>query len=83
MAQHGDSVFAVHIGRERGIFTTWAETLERVRNHPGAVYKKLSSRAAAEAWLQRYASPDDTMREHTQNLHNEIEDYMNEPLIDI
>ncbi|KZV66183.1 hypothetical protein PENSPDRAFT_667890 [Peniophora sp. CONT] len=52
------AVFAVHVGRQRGIFTTWAETLKHVKDYQGTIYKKLSSRAEAERWLNDYAARD-------------------------
>ena len=52
------SVFAVHKGRKRGIFATWPEALKQVKDYPQAVYKKLGSREAAQAWLDGYGRRD-------------------------
>ncbi|VDB83981.1 unnamed protein product [Peniophora sp. CBMAI 1063] len=52
------AVFAVHVGRQRGIFLTWREVLKQVKDFEGAIYKKHSTREAAELWLEGYAAKD-------------------------
>jgi len=43
--------YAVKVGREVGIFSTWPECQNAVKGYTGAVYRGFSSRELAEAWL--------------------------------
>lgn len=46
------SFYAVAIGRNRGVFTTWKECHNCIDRYKGAVYKKFPTRAAATEWLE-------------------------------
>ncbi|KAF9453889.1 ribonuclease H-like protein [Macrolepiota fuliginosa MF-IS2] len=44
--------YAVHQGREVGVFLTWAECEAQIKNYARAVFKKFSSAAEAEAFVK-------------------------------
>ncbi|KAM7345496.1 ribonuclease H1 [Cochliomyia hominivorax] len=48
------SFYAVAKGRKVGIFTTWAECEEKVKNYKGARYKKFSNIGAAEEYISAF-----------------------------
>lgn len=41
--------YVVWVGHHPGIYETWSDCLQQVKNYPGASYKSFTSRAAAEA----------------------------------
>lgn len=47
--------YAVKVGKRPGIYTTWEDCLEQVNRYPHAVFKKLRTLDAAEAWVRGYA----------------------------
>ncbi len=44
--------YAVAVGRENGIFTSWADAEQQVKGFPGAKYKSFPTKGEAEAWLE-------------------------------
>ncbi len=44
--------YAVAVGRESGIFTSWATAEQQVKGFPGAKYKGFPSKEEAETWLE-------------------------------
>ena len=50
------SAYAVAVGRQPGIYSTWDECHAQVSGHSGAVYKGFGSHAEAEAWLRNTRS---------------------------
>jgi hypothetical protein len=44
--------YAVRIGRERGIYSTWAECETQVRGYQGGIFKKFLDRSDAEQFMQ-------------------------------
>lgn len=44
--------YAVAIGKETGVFNTWAEAKARIDGYPGARYKKFDSKSQAEAFVK-------------------------------
>lgn len=53
-------VYAVAVGLKTGIFDTWAECKAVVHGYRGAAFKKFSTRAEAEDWLENSAMAQDT-----------------------
>ena len=51
MATKKPKFYAVREGREKGIFTSWAECKNAIFGFSGAVYKSFESEAAARAWF--------------------------------
>ena len=51
--------YAVASGRVTGVFLTWDECKESVKNHKNAIYKKFATKEAAEEFIQL----------HSQNEH--------------
>ena len=47
--------YAVAVGRETGIFSTWDQCKEQVNGYPGSKYKGFLFRQEAEAYLNSYA----------------------------
>jgi len=43
--------YAVKVGRNVGIFNTWAQCQENIKGYSGAVYKSFSTRVEAEAFI--------------------------------
>ncbi len=44
--------YAVRKGRNKGIYTSWADCREQVEGYQGAVYKKFALKSEAESFLQ-------------------------------
>lgn len=68
--------YAVRIGRKPGVYRTWADCLKQVHKFPGAVYKKLDSEEAAQAFLQAEVSetphfPEPDQGENTEGKEKE------------
>lgn len=51
MASNKPKFYAVKVGREQGIFTSWNDCEKAIRGFSGAVYKKFDSESAALEWL--------------------------------
>ncbi|XP_061387600.1 ribonuclease H1 [Musca vetustissima] len=49
--------YAVAIGREVGIFDTWAKCEEQIKGYRGARYKKFPTKSAAEEFINAYHKP--------------------------
>ena len=49
--------YAVAVGLQTGIFTSWAETQPLVRGYSGAKYKKFETRDEAQAFLDLFSTP--------------------------
>ena len=47
--------YAVAVGRETGIFSTWDQCKEQVNGYPGSKHKGFLFRQEAEAYLNSYA----------------------------
>lgn len=52
MATKKPKFYAVREGREKGVFTSWAECKNAIFGFSGAVYKSFESEAEARAWFQ-------------------------------
>lgn len=44
--------YAVKVGKEPGIYTSWPDAKAQVNGFPGATYKKFATKHSAESWLQ-------------------------------
>ena len=44
--------YAVKVGKEPGIYTSWPDAKAQVNGFPGATYKKFATKQSAESWLQ-------------------------------
>ena len=44
-------IYAVKVGRQKGLFATWAECEMQVKGFPGAKFKGFTSKSEAEEWL--------------------------------
>ena len=44
--------YAVAVGREKGVFTTWNECLKSVNKYPGAKFKKFTTKSEAERFVK-------------------------------
>jgi len=44
--------YAVHHGRETGVFDTWEECINQVKGYPGAIYKKFKTRKVADIFVK-------------------------------
>ena len=51
MPPKGPSYYAVRVGREPGIYNTWAETEAQVKGYPGAIHKKFNKKEDAEQFM--------------------------------
>lgn len=51
MGKTRKSFYAVRVGREVGVYNTWAECQEQVHKYPGAVFKGFSDAAEAQAFV--------------------------------
>ena len=49
--KHRSTCYAVHRGRQTGVFLTWALTKPQIDNFPSANYRKFNSRIAAAAFV--------------------------------
>lgn len=49
-------IYAVKVGRQAGLFSTWAECEAQVKGFPGAKFKGFASKKEAEDWLAGKAS---------------------------
>lgn len=56
MASNKPKFYAVKVGREQGIYTTWNECEKAIRGFSGAVYKKFDSESAAQEWFNDNSS---------------------------
>lgn len=61
--------YAVKVGRETGIFTTWAKCENAIRGFSGAVYKRFDSESAAQEWFNDNRSE---LRENSQPTDYEV-----------
>ena len=52
MAKNGKKWYAVRVGRQTGIFETWADCQKQVIGHPGAVFKSFPTQAEAREFLE-------------------------------
>jgi ribonuclease HI len=52
--------YAVVVGRERGIYTTWDQCKERVHGFRGAIYKSFRSLQEARAFLAAHPHPNNS-----------------------
>lgn len=48
--------YAVKVGKNTGIFTTWPECQENVHGFPGAEYKSFSNLEEAEAYIEKVST---------------------------
>ena len=61
MARHNKSpCFAVHRGRQTGVFPTWTLANDQISHFPNALYRKFICREAAEAFVVDGTTPSDT-----------------------
>lgn len=62
--------YAVAVGRDMGIFTSWTEVSKYVTGYPGALYKSFTNKNDAETWLLTNTSFSNTKLCNTnqQNL---------------
>ena len=57
--------YAVAKGRKAGIFTTWRDCERQVKGASGAIFKSFSTRAEAEAWLDKAAQEQQFVQQVT------------------
>lgn len=50
--------YAVKVGKNTGIFTTWPECQENVHGFPGAEYKSFSNLEEAEAYMEKVSTKE-------------------------
>lgn len=50
--------YAVKKGRQTGIYTSWPDCQQQITGYSGAVYKSFASKAQAQEWLTKEATPN-------------------------
>ena len=77
----GKKYYAVKVGRETGIFTTWDACKAQVQGYSGAVYKSFATLAEAQEYLtgtgaSKMANTDDLTPDLTQLAEGEMVAYV-------